>query len=104
MSHQAPLTWPRTDTRWVRYPSTFPVSAGPALKLASVDGAAPNDPPIATMPGAGTDSRDSPRRCCAAAAVTPNVTINAAPRKAVLIRIIAPPARSDLWRLDLVGA
>src|SRR5260221_9259659 len=65
ISHELPATWPRMETRGVRYPSTAPVSSTPFWKLASVGGDTPIDPLTASIPVFGTGLRDCADVCVA---------------------------------------
>src|SRR5579864_5284518 len=74
MSDHVLPSWPRIDTRGVRYPSRSPARLNPPPRLASEGALAPTDPPIAHMPVSGT-------RRCANAGLAPienndNATMN----------------------------
>src|SRR5262245_47024357 len=54
MSDHVPPSWPRIDTRGVRYVSTLPAKLRPFSRLGSAGTPAPIEPPTPHMPVAGT--------------------------------------------------
>src|SRR5262252_6673599 len=95
-SNHVPPSWPRIDTRGVRYLSRLPERSRPFPRLGSDGTPAPTEPPTPHMPAAGA-------RRCANASVAPKVSSDRVTINRRLARILSISFLSDVLRVVLIS-